>query len=104
MKKYVAEFIETLWLALRGCGSDVLAAAFPQVGIGLLGLTLIHLISIPVTNTSVNPARSTSQAIFVRGEAIQQLWLLYVAPIAGATTAGVGYKYFNEKKRRNINP
>lgn len=63
MKKLVAEFIGTLWLVLGGCGSAVLAAAYPELGIGL-GLTLIHLISIPVTNTSVNPARSTSQALF----------------------------------------
>jgi aquaporin Z len=226
MKKYVAEFIGTLWLVLGGCGSAVLAAAFPQVGIGLLGvalafgltvltiayslghisgahlnpavtvglwfagrfdvkdlipyimsqvlggiagasilyliatgngssighfaangygdmspgkysmgaalicevvmtfmflmiilgatderapkgfagiaiglgLTLIHLISIPVTNTSVNPARSTSQAIFAGGEALQQLWLFWVAPIAGAILAGIVYKIFSEKK------
>lgn len=57
-------------------------------------LTLIHLISIPVTNTSVNPARSTSQAIFVGGEALGQLWLFWVAPIAGAILAGVVFKAF----------
>lgn len=58
-----------------------------------LGLTLIHLISIPVTNTSVNPARSTSQAIFVQGWAFEQLWLFWVAPIAGAIIAGAVYSY-----------
>ena len=57
-----------------------------------LGLTLIHLISIPVTNTSVNPARSTSQAIFAGGWALDQLWLFWVAPIVGAILAGVVYK------------
>jgi aquaporin Z len=57
------------------------------------GLTLIHLISIPVTNTSVNPARSTGPAIFVGGWAIQQLWLFWVAPIVGAALAGVAYKF-----------
>jgi len=57
-----------------------------------LGLTLIHLISIPVTNTSVNPARSTSQAIFVGDWAIGQLWLFWVAPIIGAILAGLVYR------------
>jgi aquaporin Z len=62
------------------------------VAIGL-GLTLIHLISIPVTNTSVNPARSTGQAIFVGGWALSQLWLFWVAPIVGAALAGVVYSW-----------
>ena len=225
MKKVTAEFIGTFWLVLGGCGSAVLAAAFPQVGIGLLGvalafgltvltivyslghisgahlnpavsiglwmggrfsikelfpyilaqifggigaaavlyvistgngspignfaangyaehspggyslvaalvtevvmtfmflivilgatderapkgfaglaiglsLTLIHLISIPVTNTSVNPARSISQAIFVGGWALSQLWLFIAAPIAGAILAGIVYKYMFNK-------
>jgi aquaporin Z len=60
------------------------------VAIGL-GLTLIHLIAIPVTNTSVNPARSTAPAIFVGGWAIHQLWLFWLAPIAGAAIAGIAY-------------
>jgi aquaporin Z len=60
-------------------------------------LTLIHLISIPVTNTSVNPARSISQAIFVGGWAIEQLWLFILAPIAGAVCAGFAYKYLNKE-------
>lgn len=64
---------------------------FAGIAIGL-GLTLIHLISIPITNTSVNPARSTSQAIFVGGEAITQLWLFWVAPLVGALLAGIVYK------------
>ncbi len=63
-----------------------------------LGLTLIHLISIPVTNTSVNPARSTSQAIFVGDWATGQLWLFWVAPILGAILAGVVYKYLSPEK------
>lgn len=221
MKKFIAEFIGTLWLVLGGCGSAVLAAAFPEMGIGFLGvslafgltvvtmaygighisgchlnpavsiglwvggrfngkdvfpyiiaqcmgaiagaailfliasgkadfdignfaangygahspggysmtsaffieavmtfiflfvilgstytkaprgfaglaiglcLTLIHLISIPVTNTSVNPARSTSQALFVSDWAIGQLWLFWLAPIIGAVIAGIVYK------------
>ncbi len=64
---------------------------FAPIAIGL-GLTLIHLISIPVTNTSVNPARSTSQAIFVGGWALQQLWLFWIAPIVGAIIAGLVYR------------
>lgn len=68
------------------------SAGFAGVAIGL-GLTLIHLISIPVTNTSVNPARSTSQAIFVQGWALEQLWLFWVAPLVGAIIAGVLYKF-----------
>lgn len=64
---------------------------FAGVSIGL-GLTLIHLISIPVTNTSVNPARSTSQALFVGDWALSQLWLFWVAPIIGAALAGLIYK------------
>jgi len=67
---------------------------FAGLAIGL-GLTLIHLISIPVTNTSVNPARSTSQAIFAGGAAIDQLWLFWVAPIFGAILAGLVYKYIS---------
>jgi aquaporin Z len=64
---------------------------FAPIAIGL-ALTLIHLISIPVTNTSVNPARSTSQALFVGGWALQQLWLFWVAPILGALIAGFTYR------------
>ncbi len=58
------------------------------------GLTLIHLISIPVTNTSVNPARSTGPALFVGGGALQQLWLFWVGPIVGAALAGLAYSFF----------
>jgi aquaporin Z len=64
---------------------------FAGLAIGL-ALTLIHLISIPVTNTSVNPARSTGPAVFVGGWALQQLWLFWVAPLLGAAIAGVTYK------------
>ena len=62
-----------------------------------LALTLIHLISIPVTNTSVNPARSTSQAIFAGGEYMGQLWLFWVAPIVGTILAGIVYKYLGQE-------
>lgn len=72
-------------------------AGFAGLVIGL-GLTLIILISIPVTNTSVNPARSTSQALFVGGWALEQLWLFWVAPIIGAALAGVTYKWMSPDK------
>jgi aquaporin Z len=64
---------------------------FAGLAIGL-ALTLIHLISIPVTNTSVNPARSTATAVFVGDWALQQLWLFWVAPVIGAAIAGFAYK------------
>jgi aquaporin Z len=70
---------------------------FAGLAIGL-GLTLIHLISIPVTNTSVNPARSTSQAIFAGDWAIPQLWLFWVAPIIGAVLAGFVYKMMSPEE------
>lgn len=67
-------------------------SGFAPIAIGL-ALTLIHLISIPVTNTSVNPARSTGPALFVGGLALQQLWLFWIAPIAGALIAGIAYRW-----------
>ena len=70
---------------------------FAGLTIGL-ALTLIHLISIPVTNTSVNPARSTGPAIFVGGWALEQLWLFWVAPVAGAALAGFVYRAFLERE------
>lgn len=81
----------------------ILGATHPKAPAGMaglaigLGLTLIHLISIPVTNTSVNPARSTSQALFVGDWAIGQLWLFWVAPIVGAALAGLVYKYLEKE-------
>jgi len=71
---------------------------FAGLAIGL-ALTLIHLISIPVTNTSVNPARSTGPAIFVGGWALQQLWLFWIAPVVGAVVAGFTYKTVFEGER-----
>jgi aquaporin Z len=65
---------------------------FAPIAIGL-GLTLIHLISIPVTNTSVNPARSTAVALFAGDWALSQLWLFWVAPIVGALLAGIVYRW-----------
>jgi aquaporin Z len=79
-------------IVILGATHKNASAAFGGLAIGL-ALTLIHLISIPVTNTSVNPARSTSQAIFAGGWAVEQLWLFWVAPIVGAILAGIVYKF-----------
>ena len=72
-------------------------AGFAPIAIGL-GLTLIHLISIPVSNTSVNPARSTGVALFQGTWAVDQLWLFWLAPIVGAILAGIVYKFFETKE------
>ena len=84
-------------LIILGATDKRAPAGFAPVAIGL-GLTLIHLISIPVTNTSVNPARSTGPAIFVGGWALAQLWLFWVAPIAGAAIAGVVYRWLGGER------
>jgi aquaporin Z len=78
-------------MIILGSTSGRVPAGFAPIAIGL-ALTLIHLISIPVTNTSVNPARSTGPALFVGGVALQQLWLFWVAPTVGAAIAGVAHK------------
>ena len=78
-------------MIILGATDSRAPAGFAPLAIGL-GLTLIHLVSIPVTNTSVNPARSTGPALFVGGWAISQLWLFWVAPIIGAVLAGLAYK------------
>ena len=77
-----------------GSTSKGAAAGFAGIPIGL-ALTLIHLVSIPVTNTSVNPARSTAPALFAGGWALEQLWLFWVAPIAGALIAGFVYRWLS---------
>jgi aquaporin Z len=64
-----------------------------------LGLTLIHLIGIPVTNLSVNPARSTGPALIVQGWALQQVWLFWVAPLLGAAIAGLAYPQISQEDR-----
>jgi aquaporin Z len=74
---------------------------FAPIAIGL-GLTLIHLIGIPVTNTSVNPARSTGQALFVGGWAVEQLWLFWLAPIVGAAIAGVIYPMVAAERKPEV--
>jgi aquaporin Z len=82
-------------LIIIGATSDKAPKGFAGIAIGL-ALTLIHLASIPVTNTSVNPARSISQAVVAGGWALSQLWLFIVAPIVGAAIAGAVSKYFRE--------
>ncbi|HEY9217164.1 MAG TPA: aquaporin Z [Phenylobacterium sp.] len=77
---------------IMGATHGAAPKGFAPVAIGLC-LTLIHLVSIPVTNTSVNPARSTGPALFVGDWALSQLWLFWVAPIAGAILAGVAYRW-----------
>jgi len=71
-------------------------AGFAPIAIGF-ALTLIHLVSIPVTNTSVNPARSTGPALFVGGWALAQLWLFWVAPILGGAVGGILYRWLSEE-------
>ena len=78
-------------IIILGATDSRAPAGFAPLAIGL-GLTLIHLISIPVTNTSVNPARSTAPALFVGGWALAQLWLFWVGPILGAALAGLAYR------------
>ena len=80
----------TFLMIILGSTDKRAPAGFAPIAIGL-GLTLIHLIGIPVTNLSVNPARSTGPALFVGGWALSQLWLFWLAPIAGAAAAGVVY-------------
>ena len=89
---FVAEFVLTFMflMIILGATDRRAPAGMAPLAIGL-ALTLIHLISIPVTNTSVNPARSTGPALFVRGWALAQLWLFWVAPILGAAVAGMLY-------------
>jgi aquaporin Z len=89
----VTEIIMTAFflIIIMGSTHSRAPAGFAPMAIGL-GLTLIHLISIPVTNTSVNPARSTGPAIVVGGLALQQLWLFWVAPIIGGVIGGAAYK------------
>ena len=78
-------------LVILGATDDRAPAGFAPIAIGL-ALTLIHLVSIPVTNTSVNPARSTGPALFVGGQALQQLWLFWLAPLLGGVIGGALYR------------
>ena len=89
----VAEVVMTMFflIVILGATDKRAPAGFAPIAIGL-ALTLIHLISIPVTNTSVNPARSTGVALFVGGWAVSQLWLFWLAPIVGALLGAVSYR------------
>ncbi len=93
MAALVAEVVMTAFFlfVIMGATDKRAPAALAPLAIGLC-LTLIHLISIPVTNTSVNPARSTGPALFVGGWALQQLWLFWVAPIVGAVIGALAYR------------
>lgn len=95
----VSEIVMTFMFLFIILGATHSKAPKGLAGLAIgLGLTLIHLISIPVTNTSVNPARSTSQALFAGDWAISQLWLFWVAPIIGAILAGILYKIISPEK------
>ena len=99
LSAFLIEFVLTAFflIVILGATDKFANGKFAGIAIGL-ALTLIHLISIPITNTSVNPARSTSQAIFVGGEPLTQLWLFWVAPIAGAIVGGLIYKMLLQKE------
>ncbi|SHO62136.1 aquaporin Z [Algoriphagus zhangzhouensis] len=99
MAALICEIVMTFFFlfVILGTTHKNAPAGFAGLAIGL-ALTLIHLISIPVTNTSVNPARSTSQAIFAGGIHLEQLWLFWIAPIIGAILAGIVYKFLAPDK------
>jgi aquaporin Z len=99
----VAETVLTFMflMIILGSTDSRAPAGFAPIAIGL-GLTLIHLIGIPVTNLSVNPARSTGPAIFVGGWALEQLWLFWLAPIVGAALAGVVYPAVAGEKEKAL--
>ena len=96
---FITESVMTLMflLIILGATDRRAPAGFAPIAIGL-GLTLIHLISIPVTNTSVNPARSTGPALIVRDWALSQLWLFWLAPILGALVAGYLYRWLGDER------
>jgi len=97
---FVTEVVMTFMflMIILGATDERAPKGFAPIAIGL-GLTLIHLISIPVTQTSVNPARSTGPAIFVGGWALSQLWLFWLAPIIGAVLAGFVYNFIAGKSK-----
>ncbi|MGJ8659814.1 aquaporin Z [Cellulophaga fucicola] len=97
----ITEVVMTFMFLIIILGATHSKAPKGMAGLAIgLGLTLIHLISIPVTNTSVNPARSTSQALFAQTDwAIPQLWLFWIAPIVGAVLAGLIYKYLSPEEK-----
>jgi aquaporin Z len=97
---WVTEVVMTMFflIVILGATDKRAPAGFAPIAIGL-ALTLIHLISIPVTNTSVNPARSTGVAVFVGDWAVAQLWLFWVAPIIGALLGAAAYKFIGSEER-----
>lgn len=98
MAGFICEIVMTMMFLfiIMGATSKKAPAGFAPIAIGL-ALTLIHLISIPVTNTSVNPARSTGVAVYVGGWALIQLWIFWVAPIVGGVLGGLIYRYLDDK-------
>ena len=97
----VCEFVMTFFflIVILGATDERAPKGFAPIAVGL-GLTLIHLISIPVTNTSVNPARSTGPALFVGGWALSQLWLFWVAPLLGGACAGLAYRLMSGERSK----
>ena len=94
LQAFLTEFLLTMFFLIIILGATDKFANGKFAGIAIL----IHLISIPITNTSVNPARSLSQAVFIGGQAISQLWLFWVAPILGAVVGGLVYKFLLQKE------
>ena len=96
---FVTEVVMTFMflVIILGATDERAPKGFAPIAIGL-GLTLIHLISIPVTNTSVNPARSTGPALIVGGWAVAQLWLFWVAPLLGAVVGGMAYRWLGAEQ------
>ncbi|NGM63335.1 aquaporin Z [Sphingobacterium sp. SGG-5] len=99
---FIAEFVLTAFflIVIMGATDKWANGKFSGIAIGL-ALTLIHLICIPITNTSVNPARSTSQALFAGGEYLPQLWLFWLAPILGGVVGGLIYKCLLQRKQED---
>jgi aquaporin Z len=99
----VTEIVMTMMFLfiIMGSTHGKAPVGFAPLAIGL-GLTLIHLVSIPVTNTSVNPARSTGPALFVGGWALAQLWLFWVAPLIGGALGGVIYRWLSEEPSAQV--
>jgi len=95
---FLTEFVLTAFflIVIMGATDKYANGKFAGLAIGL-ALTLIHLISIPITNTSVNPARSTSQAFIAGGEYVKQLWLFWIAPVAGGIAGGLIYRFLLQK-------
>lgn len=100
---FLTEVVMTMMFLfiIMGATHGKAPAGFAPLAIGL-GLALIHLVSIPVTNTSVNPARSTGPALFVGGWALQQLWLFWVAPIIGGVLGGVIYRWLSGESQDQV--